>query len=285
MPGESGSDWLKRKRIEELKTPVIIVSESDPKEAEKIFGALDNGAQDYVVKSELFTNNDYLKSLCLEVTNKKDLTVFNLNAVKNKSLKHADLIVIGASTGGPAALSHMLVDLPSEFPPVVIVQHISYEFSKALHERLCSSSKLAMGNLNPYLPLQKNTLYMAHGEYHLKVNQTSNSFLLLEDNGQKVSGHIPSVDVLFESVASTRCNVIAILLTGMGEDGARGLLSIHQRSNSFTMAQDENSSVVFGMPKKALELGAVDFVGSIEQLRARILQLLGHEAKGIKNVA
>jgi two-component system chemotaxis response regulator CheB len=176
-------------------------------------------------------------------------------------------ILIGASTGGPEALLGLLRDFPAGAPPVIVVQHIGTEFALPFAKRLAERSGLVLGDTAFQGPLKRGHLYMADGDYHLRLIARGDELLLQRDFGEKVQGHRPSVDVLFQSASHLSTDLVAMLLTGMGRDGAQGLRSLYDSGRVYTMAQDEPSSVVFGMPKIAIELGAACVVGDLSGLR------------------
>jgi two-component system chemotaxis response regulator CheB len=187
-----------------------------------------------------------------------------------------EVIVIGASTGGPDALCKLLGNFPQLCPPVVVVQHISYEFAEAFAERLSHVSGLPLGQIGTDHKLERGHLYLAKGDYHLEFFESTKSGLCLrENNDGLVNGHRPSVDTLFTSLAKAHVQAMSVLLTGMGQDGANGMLELSMRGQTYNLAQDEESSVVFGMPKKAIDNGSVSFVGNIFELRNEILKRLG----------
>ncbi len=285
MPGENGVHWLKKFRKNDQNTPIVIISESSLQEAENIFGALENGAQEYIVKSQLNQDSkkmlDLFDNLTLEkekISSNKKLDDLSEN-VPIKSFK-PEVIILGASTGGPEAISKLLPQLPKPCPPVIIIQHIFSEFSFALAKRVAAQSGLSLGQIGVGSPLIDNHLYMATGDKHLIVLKKQNKFYLIENSDAKVNGHRPSIDVLMKSAANLSMRTLAIILTGMGKDGAEGMLALNKTGCSFTMGQDENSSVVYGMPKVAKEIGALQFVGNLKELRLKIDEILNLRIAG-----
>lgn len=273
MPGENGHSWLMRHRKEGMKTPVVIVSDSSPIEAEKVFGALEAGAQDYIVKSRLQSEPEKIVELLKSLTEVRGNSLLQEQVCrpfqnKNYSPK---VLLLGASTGGPEALAKLLQDFPRPCPPVVVVQHISPEFSRAFATRLGQISGLNFVEMDETQSLQPDCLYIATGDYHLSLAEKQGNLFLQKSEDPKVNGHRPSVDVLFKSAANLPVDTLSVLLTGMGKDGAEGLSNLAVTNRSFTLAQDEKSSVVFGMPKKAIEMGAACFVGDLSAIRAEML--------------
>ncbi len=184
-------------------------------------------------------------------------------------LRAPRVVAIGASTGGPQALHAILKALPVNFPvPILCVQHISEGFLQGLVDWLSTSCALRMKIAQAGEMPQPGTVYFAPESYHLQVDPQGRLLLL---NSPPVSGHRPSVTVLFQSVASYyRRSAIGVLLTGMGRDGAEGLLDISQ-AGGITIAQDEQSCVVFGMPKEAIALNAVQHILPSQQIAPLLL--------------
>lgn len=167
------------------------------------------------------------------------------------------LIAMGASTGGTEALATVLRELRPPLPPIVIVQHIPPMFSKLFADRLENECAIHVKEAENGDQLMNNWAYVAPGDKQMTVKRAGNNMTLECFAGQKVNGHMPSVDVLFDSVAKNIGDVaLGVILTGMGEDGARGLLKMRQ-AGSVTLGQDEASCVVYGMPKAAFDMGAV----------------------------
>ncbi|RMH72684.1 MAG: chemotaxis response regulator protein-glutamate methylesterase [Gemmatimonadetes bacterium] len=181
-------------------------------------------------------------------------------------------VVIGASTGGPKALSKILSQLPGDLPaPVVVVQHIADGFTQGLVDWLDSINMLKVQLVQENTPLKMSHVYIAPNGMHTRILPNGK---LAFDAGMPCQGHCPAVNVLFESAAEAlgeQC--IAVLLTGMGSDGAEGMLAIHKRGG-YTIAQDEASCVVFGMPKSAIDLGAVQVVRPLDRIAAEIKKAL-----------
>lgn len=174
-----------------------------------------------------------------------------------KPQKPVRLIAIGASTGGTEALSSVLRALPGDLPPIVIVQHIPPMFSRLFAERLNMECVLNVKEAQNGDRLERGWVYIAPGDQQMTVKKMGDLMSLECFYGDKVNGHCPSVDVLFSSVASRIGNsAMGVILTGMGDDGARGMLKMRQ-AGSVTLGQDEASSVVYGMPRAAFEMGAV----------------------------
>lgn len=178
--------------------------------------------------------------------------------VKGKTSAKIDLIAIGASTGGTEALAKVLKELVPPLPPIVIVQHIPPMFSKLFADRLHNECHISVKEAQNGDKLEPNWAYVAPGDKHMKVKNFGGNMQLDVNHGPKVNGHCPSVDVLFDSVADQiGNNALGVILTGMGADGANGLLKMRQQGAA-TIGQDEASCVVYGMPRAAYEKGAVE---------------------------
>jgi two-component system chemotaxis response regulator CheB len=173
-------------------------------------------------------------------------------------LKSPKLIAIGSSTGGVEAVMSIFANLPPNLPPIVIAQHIPYGFSKSFADRLNGIGEIFVKEASDGDVLQSGCAYVAQGNKHLIIEQNyKKEYVAKLDDGVKVNRHKPSVDVLFRSVNnSVGKSAMAIILTGMGDDGALGMKELFD-NGAYTIAQDEASSIVFGMPKRAIETGGV----------------------------
>lgn len=277
MPGENGLSWLKRQRALGFKVPVVIISESSPQEAATIFGALENGAQDYIVKKDITQNPEKLFELLDSIAQKVKNTSTTEMFLKPFDLKQfrPDVVLIGASTGGPQVLAELLSSWPKPSPPVVIVQHITLEFSQPFAQRLAGILGMPLAILESQpVELKPNTLYMSVGDYHLEMLAQNKVLKVRKNFDDKMAGHKPSVSKLFLSAASTQAQCLSVMLTGMGNDGADGVNALGQNENSYNLAQDESSSIVFGMPKKAIETNQVSFVGTVSQIKDQVFKIL-----------
>jgi chemotaxis protein methyltransferase CheR len=183
-----------------------------------------------------------------------------------KNFSSPQIIVIGASTGGPETLERFLRSFPRPCPPIVVIQHINSNFSESFARRLSSIANLDCIDTTKKAPLKQNSLYMPLGDYHLQLTEEQGEYFIQPNSGPLRNGHRASVDVLFESVARTHLRSIGVLLTGMGRDGAEGLLKMKRSNRSLTMAQNKESSVVFGMPREAIALDAAHLIGSDKYL-------------------
>ncbi len=184
------------------------------------------------------------------------------------------LVAIGASTGGTKALETLLERIPGDFPPVVIVQHMPAGFTASFAMRLNANSAAAVSEARDGEMLGPGRVVIARGDTHLIVRAMGAGWCVRYTDQRPVNRHCPSVDVLFESVAAVvGTQAVGVLLTGMGEDGARGLLKIRQ-AGGLTIAQNKESCVVYGMPKVAVELGAVDLIGAPEEIPTLLTRAL-----------
>lgn len=192
-----------------------------------------------------------------------------------------NVVVIGASTGGTEALRTLLSRLPAHAPPIVIVQHMPGAFTGAFAQRLNAFSRIEVREACDGDLLSTGVALVAPGGRHIELVQSGRHVRIRMQDGPPVSGHRPSVDVLFESAASVLGDRgVGVLLTGMGSDGARGMLHMHLQG-AHTIAQDEASCVVYGMPREAVELGAVDQVLPLERIAAALISQSNIQPTGV----
>lgn len=183
------------------------------------------------------------------------------------------LIAIGASTGGTEALRVVLAAMPEDCPPIVVVQHMPEAFTRAFAERLNSDCAIRVKEAQDGDALQSGLALIAPGNFHTMVERTHQGYAAKVADGELVSRHRPSVNVLFRSVAACAGgNSVGVIMTGMGDDGAQGLLEM-RAAGAATIAQDEASCVVFGMPREAILQGAVDSVAPLHQIAKQALDL------------
>lgn len=271
--------------------PVIMLSSLTSEGSFKTIQAISNGAVDFVEKPSGAISLDIEKI-------KQELIRKVLAASKAKVSKHLKkpdentitsvnqsfakehpqtLIAIGTSTGGPRALQRVLTDLPNDFTtPIVIVQHMPPGFTKSLADRLNSLTQIHIKEAEHGEIIQKSTVYIAPGDFHLKVRKMGTSFAIELSKEPERNGHRPSVDVLLESFANiAKVNKIAVILTGMGNDGSKGLLALKDKdSNSFIIAEKEESSIVYGMPKAAVKTNTVNHIVHLHQVGETITNLV-----------
>jgi len=190
----------------------------------------------------------------------------------NLSFKLNHLVAIGASTGGTEAIKEVITKLPENFPPVVVTQHIPAVFSTTYAERLNKTSKMTVYEAEDGQLIRQGCVYIAPGDEHLKIVKKGGALHCKLEKSEPVNRHRPAVDVMFDSIAEIvpkRTN--AVILTGMGADGAKGLLTLREKG-AYTLAQDEASCVVYGMPKAAYDLGAVEKVMPLDKIAQALIK-------------
>jgi two-component system chemotaxis response regulator CheB len=193
----------------------------------------------------------------------------NINVSANK------VIAIGASTGGTEAIYQVIKALPPTIPGIVITQHIPPVFSKMFADRLNNTTALSVKEAQTGDYIKPGCVLVAPGDLHMKIVRAGNNFRVECFRGEKVNGHCPSVDILFDSVAKEAGSQgIGIILTGMGYDGAKGLLAM-KRKGARTIGQDKDTSVVYGMPRIAYELGAVEKQAALGNIPKLLCAMMG----------
>lgn len=276
MPGMNGIEFI-RTYIHELDIPIISLSSLH--ELRDV--ALRAGATAFLAKPKTASNEavkQFIKELLMLIIQtgkmKEKSTTSghpsNLNVFGLKS----KIIAIGASTGGTEAIHKVLMKLPSNCPPILITQHIPHDFSRMFAERLNESAPMTVKEAQHGDKLRPGLALIAPGNKHMRLKLWNDQYIVDCRPGEKVNGHTPSVDVLFDSVATLAGeHAVGILLTGMGRDGATGLLHMRQ-AGAKTFVQDEESSVVYGMPKAAYDLGAADKQITLEKIAQEIILAL-----------
>lgn len=284
MPKMNGIDFLK-KLMPEHPLPVVVVS-SLPINA---LDALDAGAVDFVKKPDMRSPrdlNDFINELTIKVkiastarVGKKFASVQPFAATAAMSTLSAGsntniVIAIGASTGGTEAILEVLRNLPATAPGIVVVQHMPPIFTNMYAQRLDKICKMRVKEAQDGDRVERGRVLIAAGDAHMRLARDSRGYLVKCASGPKVSGHCPSVDVLFESVSLVAPkNALGIILTGMGADGARGMLQMHQKG-AYTIGQDKESCVVYGMPMVAYSMGGVDRQLPLDQISGEIIRYL-----------
>lgn len=286
MPEMNGVEFLKT-YLDNLNIPVVMISSVSITEGPLVLEALSHGAQTYIQKPEMAKINEVkddiieqLEQIALKpVTNK----LREFDGVK-KEFNHTDgLICIGSSTGGTQALQYILTSCPDEIPPIVITQHIPAVFSKALADRLNQLCSFSVKEASDGDIISKNTVYIAPGEKQFKLVKRGAKIYVEVNDDEAVNRFKPSVDYLFNSIVSLRdINTVGIILTGMGKDGAKGLLDL-RGIGAQTIAQDKSTSTVYGMPKEAFEIGAVEQTTPLHEIVARMIELFNKKTN--KNAA
>lgn len=292
LPGKNGVTWLREVRAKGYLVPVVILSGTSPQDADQVFGAIANGAQEYIEKKNLLTNSkrfvEIVNALASKTTTNFESGEFqNRNSDKDKRVFiepqvaevlyetiRPEIIVIGASTGGPEAIWNLLKDMPPTSPPIVIIQHTNSFFSIPLAktvERIC---RLPVLGGDDGTLLQPGNIYMAQGDYHLEVIKEKKQLKIKHSLAGPLNGHRPSVDVLFKSVSVLDVQCCTLILSGMGRDGAEGMAALFRRGKSLNFAQSEESCVVYGMPKEAINNGCVHYIGDIPRIRKMLIAII-----------
>lgn len=280
MPRMSGIEFLK-KLIPQYPIPVVMVSAV----SQSVFDALDAGAVDFVTKPDLLSGRGidaFVSELIVKikiastakVATGKGKAIVASSSQRTSLVKQNCIIAIGASTGGTEAIERVLKGFPADMPGTVIVQHMPPVFTALFAARLNSSCAVEVKEAKTGDMVLPGRVLIAPGDYHMRVKKINNNYMVECFRGEKVNGHCPAVDVLFHSVAEhAGKNGIGVILTGMGNDGASGLLAL-RKSGANTLGQDERSSVVYGMPKAAFAIGAVQEQISIDLMARKIYTLV-----------
>ncbi|MFN7038191.1 MAG: chemotaxis response regulator protein-glutamate methylesterase [Alphaproteobacteria bacterium] len=283
MPNMDGLSFL-HKIMTLRPMPVVMVSTLTQKNAQETLKALEMGAIDFISKPVGSENEANIYSVKEELIEKVKIAAKariknNFPSVKIKSIKEFvpsfktanKIIAIGASTGGVEALREIISELPANSPPIVITQHMPEKFTLSFAKRLDSIAKVQVHEAKHNQPILSGNIYIAPGNFHLEVAKFSGRYICKIIDSPIVSGHRPSVDVLFSSVAKTvGKNAVGVILTGMGRDGAEGLLAMRE-NGSYNIGQNEQTCVVYGMPKIAKEKNAVNIELPLENIANGIL--------------
>ena len=286
MPRMDGITFL-RKLMHYYPVPVIMVSSLTRRGAQTTFDALEAGAIDFVAKphSNIYDGADEIKKELVEKVRMAAKARYKVASTPKPAppaqpLTYAlsettnKIIAIGASTGGTEALKEVLVRMPANAPGIIIVQHMPASFTGPFAERLNGLCEVEVKEAKNGDTVGIGKALIAPGDYHMVLRRSGARYYVEVGSGEKVSGHRPSADVLFNSVAKTAgANAIGIIMTGMGGDGAKGMLHMHQ-AGAKTIAQDEKTCVVFGMPKVAIELGGVDHIVPLQEITRKSLELV-----------
>jgi two-component system, chemotaxis family, protein-glutamate methylesterase/glutaminase len=289
MPNMNGLQFLD-KLMRLRPTPVIMVSTLTKKGASETLLALELGAVDFVAKPsadltgglEAFGAGlrDKIRAAARsDVHGRSARAEVPKIAVKTAAAPEGALIAIGASTGGVEAIRAVLVNMPADCPPIVIAQHMPAGFTARFAARLDELCEIKVVEAEDRMPLQQGHAYVARGDFHLRVERSSGQLKCRLTHDELESGHRPSVDVLFESVAKTIGPMaVGAILTGMGRDGARGL-KLMRDAGAYTVGQSPGSALVYGMPRVAFEEGAVVEQAPVEAIAARLANALGRIRK------
>ena len=273
MPGQSGIDFLKE-YLPTNPVPVILCSSLNL----KVFDALNAGAVDFVRKpdvqesKEVFIANLTQKVLVASMAKPRSaplrspsVAVATPNLGGGPALDRV-LVGLGASTGGTEATLEVMRRLPADIPPMVIVQHMPKGFTQMYADRLNRICKMEVREAKNGDELRRGLALVAPADLQCRVVRIGDKYTVSCTPGEKVSGHRPSVDALFHSMAEVvRCKMVGIIMTGMGQDGAAGLLEMRKKG-AYTIGQDKESSVVYGMPMVANDIGAVCIQASCDNV-------------------
>ena len=280
MPGMSGMDFLKM-LLPKYPIPVILVSSLNL----RVFDALSAGAVDFVRKPDSNQNNDiFIDNLARKViaassakVRQTPPSITKANPVAplgNRPGLNNVIIALGASTGGTEATLEVLKRLPADIPGMVITQHMPTGFTQMYAERLNRLCNMEVREAKNGDEIRRGLALLAPADLQMRVVRSGVRYTVTCTPGEKVSGHRPSVDALFYSMAEqVRCKMVGIIMTGMGRDGAEGLLQM-RKAGAFTIGQDKESCVVYGMPMVAQNIGAVQIQASCENIPAVLLRQL-----------
>lgn len=294
MPRMDGITFLK-KIMSQHPMPVVIISSLTDKATRTGIKALELGAVEIITKprldSEKFIKEskiricDAIKAAAVSKLKRRRVPSpeihvepkYTADAVIQKTTKASmvetteKVVVVGASTGGTEAIAQFLMELPLDSPGIVIVQHMPEKFTTSFAERLNESCRVTVKEAKNGDSVIRGNVLIAPGNYHTLLRRSGARYYVEVKQGQLVNRHRPSVDVLFRSVARyAGRNAIGIILTGMGSDGAMGLKEMKD-AGAHTIAQDEATSVVYGMPKEAVEQGAVDKILPLQKIASHII--------------
>ncbi len=282
MPGMDGIELLKLV-MNEHPMPVVMVSAL----SDKVFDAMNAGAVEFICKPDGtdakglqdFVDTEMrvkVKVASVARVNKGPAAPIPRRVSSSPSKSKCELIAIGASTGGTEATAALMQSFGPDYPPTVIVQHMPAGFTTLYANRLNDRSGMEVREAKTGDVLRQGLALLAPGgDQHMEIIKQDGQYKVILKNKDKVNGHRPSVDVLFKSVAKeAKDKSIGIILTGMGGDGANGLLEMRQKG-ARTIGQDESTCVVYGMPKVAFDIGAVEFQEKLPNISARVQSLLG----------
>jgi two-component system chemotaxis response regulator CheB len=292
MPKMDGLDFLEKlMRLRPM--PVVMVSTLTERGSEITLRALELGAVDFVSKPKLDIASG-LKDYALEITDKiraaaqarirrqSPLKIVPglsadvvLPALSNRIASTEKLIIIGASTGGTEAIKDVLVQMPPDCPGILVTQHMPEAFTKSFADRLDKLCKIAVKEAGHGERILPGHAYVAPGHSHLLLKRSGANYMTELSQAPPVNRHRPSVDVLFRSAANyAGKNAVGVILTGMGKDGAAGMLEM-KNAGAHNFAQDEATCVVFGMPKEAIAAGGVDEIVALPEMARRVLACIG----------
>jgi two-component system chemotaxis response regulator CheB len=264
----------------------VIISSISPDEGPMVLNALECGAVDYIQKPssiEIQTAStailEKVKAAARVTPKRAGASVITRARPGGFPIDPTRIIAIGSSTGGTKALREILLRMPKNIPPIVVVQHIPAGFSAAFAERLNQICDFPVKEAADGDPLTSGRVLIAPGGKHLRVVRAGSARIVRVEDGPHVNSHRPSVDVLFHSIVECGlADAVGVILTGMGADGARGLLAMKELGCA-TIAQDEASCVVFGMPQAAAQLGAAGKVVSLFEIAQALVDEVSKSGK------
>ena len=289
MPKMDGLDFLEKlMRLRPM--PVVMVSSLTERGSEITMRALELGAVDFVTKPKISIQSgmrEYTELIAdkIRAASKArirartlpqpgDVAAGQLPQLRNPLTSSEKLIIVGASTGGTEAIREFLMQMPSDCPGILITQHMPEGFTRSFAKRLDSLCKISVSEAAGGERVLPGHAYIAPGHSHLTLTRSGANYMTKIDQGEPVNRHRPSVDVLFRSAAQCAGkNAVGVILTGMGKDGALGMLEM-KNAGAYNFAQDEASCVVFGMPREAIAVGAAHEVGALQALPGMVLGYL-----------
>lgn len=293
MPKLSGIEALKV-IMEESPVPVIMLSNLTFEGAQSTLTALEYGAVDFAQKpvgifdlNATSNKNEIISKVKIASKAKiykrdklisKKSSFLNIDQIKTKNIG-SYIVAIGISTGGPRALQYIIPQIPKNVPAsFLVVQHMPPNFTKSLADRLNNISQVTVKEAEDGELIKQGYVYIAPGDFHLKIKEDSAKRMIIDlGKEETVSGHRPSTDALFSSIADSKItnSIIGVIMTGMGTDGTKGAVQLKNNKNAYIIAQDENSSVVYGMPKSVAKSGVVDKVVSLDRIMDAIINRVG----------
>jgi two-component system chemotaxis response regulator CheB len=280
MPKMTGLQFLQNlMRLRPM--PVIMVSTLTERGAPETLEALELGAVDYICKPKAKTETK-LRIFADDLVDKVRMASiarvrpFELSKIETKvtgsNTDYPRVIAVGSSTGGTEAIKELLSPVPANCPPILITQHIPKVFSTSFADRLNRALAMEVFEATEGMIIRPGCVYIAPGDYHLTIGRSGTKYVCHIQQTEKVNRHRPAVDVMFASILEAYgSKVVAVMLTGMGADGAQGMLGLKQ-AGAITYAQDEATSVVWGMPQAAYNLGAVDEVLPLQLIPGKMLK-------------
>jgi len=291
MPKMDGLEFLEKlMRLRPM--PVLMVSSLTERGSEITMRALELGAVDFITKPKIsiqhgmmeyaeliadkirIVSRARLKTRTQLIADSAHQSTAQLPALRSPLISSEKLIIVGASTGGTEAIKNFLINMPADCPGILITQHMPEGFTKSFAKRLDSLCQISVSEAEGGERILPGHAYIAPGHSHLLLARSGANYMTQLSQEDPVNRHRPSVDVLFRSAAQyAGKNAVGVILTGMGKDGAAGMLAMKQ-AGSYNFAQDEASCVVFGMPREAIAIGATHDVAPIGEMSGRVLNYL-----------